>query len=65
MPIVKIRRDEAIKLIHDRTNGYQLEHMSDEELGIFLSTMGSKNNIQGLLYGLEFKIVKNENKKTT
>lgn len=58
MPIMKIRRDEVIKLIHDRTNGYQLEHMSDEELGIFISTMGEKNNIQGLLYGYKIEIKK-------
>jgi hypothetical protein len=56
MPILKIRRDEAIKLIHDRTNGYQIEHMSNEELGIFVSSMGEKNNIQGLLYGCDIKI---------
>jgi len=60
MPKIQIRRDEAIKLIHDRTNGYQIEHMSDEELGIFTSSMGEKNNIQGLLYGYEFEIIKND-----
>ena len=65
MPILKIRRDEAIKLVHDRTNAYQLEKMSDQRLIDFLTEIGYGIDPNVPCYGWEFKMEKNENKKTT
>jgi len=56
MPIITIRRDEAIKLIHDRTNSYRISKMSDKELEIFLTKIGYGNNINLPYYDCNFKI---------
>lgn len=58
MPILKISRNEAIKLIHDRTNPYQLEKMSDHRLAEFLTEMGYGVDTQVPYYGWEFQIKK-------
>jgi len=58
MPILKIRRDEAIKLIHDRTNPYQLEKMSDQRLSEFLTEIGYGIDLNVPCYGWEFEIRK-------
>ena len=58
MSILKIRREEAIKLIHDRTNRYQLEKMSDQRLADFLTEIGYGIDPQVPCYGWEFEIKK-------
>ena len=58
MKKVKIRRDEAIKLIYDRTNSYQLDKMSDERLSAFLMEIGFGIDPEVPYYGWEFEIWK-------
>ena len=66
MPILKITRSEAIKLIYDRVNSYQIEKMSDQRLADFLTEIGYGIDQKVPCYGWEFEIEKkNENRKNT
>jgi len=64
MPIIEITRTEAMKLIHDRTNRYQIDQMSDERLGHFITEIGYGIDETVPHYGCEFKIKENERTKT-
>jgi hypothetical protein len=65
MSILRIRRDEAIKLIHDRTNAYQLDKMSDDQLTEFISKIGYGIDVNVPYYGWKFKIKEDEIRKKT
>lgn len=60
MMTLEINRSAAIKLIHDRTNWYKLEHMTDKELADFLTKIGYGVDTNIPYYDCDFKIKENE-----